>query len=80
MKKISQKEAEIYYSTDTLKMVGKYNGCDSPTKYKCYCGKVFKSNPYNIKHKYTKSCGCYFKKIHHNIITSKSLYFSSDRV
>jgi len=63
MRRITQEDAETYYSTEKLKLIGKYLGADVLTIYQCLynlpeCKGRFKTRPINVKKGRTKSCGC----------------------
>jgi len=56
---LNQDEAAKKYSTNQLKMIGKFINCNTPVEYMCYCGKIFKTRPSFVIDKHSQSCGCY---------------------
>jgi len=71
MKKILLQQAYQKYSTESIKMVGPYINCMTPTDYLCKCGKIFQTKPIYVSTKHVQSCGCYKSKLLHDRNISK---------
>jgi len=83
-KQFTQEKAEIYYSTDILKLIGKYSGSKIQTKYKCLCGlpkcmNVFLATPSYVKAGRTKCCNEGRKRALYTQKEAKQ-YFSTDKL
>lgn len=63
-KKLTQIEVEQRFKDRNLVLLDTYKGNNIKIKTQCYCGNIFYPKPFWIFNNNTRSCGCYWAKIH----------------
>jgi len=75
-RKLTQEEAVERYSTENLKMIGKYVNNATKTEYSCKCGNACFIMPRHVLNGRTKSCGRCKRTRTRTVLSSNQILFN----